>query len=137
MPIIVWGEALSVGFPAIDEDHKKLIALFNDAHVAVEQTSRRELVEKVLAELIDYTHWHFDREEGLMEQYGYDRIKRHKLEHRELAGNALELYTQFLAGDDTVPEVLLPFIRNWLTDHILRSDKRLGDFLNGHQRREL
>ncbi|MGE4423416.1 MAG: bacteriohemerythrin [Pseudodesulfovibrio sp.] len=137
MPIITWGKALSVGFSAIDDDHQKLIALFNAAHGAVKQTSPRQAVETILTELIEYTNWHFDHEEALMEEHGYDRIEAHKLEHQELAANARELYVQYLAGDDTVPEVLLPFLRNWLTDHILRSDKRLGDFLNGYQRQEL
>jgi hemerythrin-like metal-binding protein len=137
MPIITWSKVLSVGFKAIDDDHKKLIAVFNRAHGAVEQPAKRKLVEEILTELIEYTNWHFDHEESLMEEYGYDRTEMHKLEHRELADNARILYTQYLAGDDTVPEVLLPFLRNWLTDHILRSDKRLGDFLNGYQRQEL
>jgi hemerythrin-like metal-binding protein len=137
MPILTWSKELSVGFKAIDDDHKKLIALFNDAHEAAKGTASREFVEKLLTELIEYTHWHFDHEEGLMEEHGYDKIEKHKLEHRELAENASMLYAQYLAGDDTVPEVLLPFLRNWLTAHIMGADRRLGDFLNGYQRREL
>lgn len=137
MPIIAWSDELSVGFPAIDSDHKRLVALFNDAHGAVRQTGPRGAVEEILAELIKYTNWHFDREEKIMADHGYDRIEAHILEHRELAANAKELHAEFLAGDDTVLDVLLPFLRNWLTDHILRSDKRLGDFLNGYQRREI
>jgi hemerythrin-like metal-binding protein len=137
MPIITWSKELSVGFKAIDDDHRKLIAIFNDAHEAAKGSSSRDFIEKLLTELIEYTQWHFDHEEGLMEQHGYDMIERHKLEHQELADNAKMLYAQYLAGDDTVPDVLLPFLRNWLTAHIMRSDLRLGDFLNGHQRQEL
>ena len=136
MPIITWSKELSVGYPAIDEDHRKLIALFNDAHKAVEHAPR-EFVEKVLTGLIEYTAWHFDHEEALMEECGYPGTKGHKLEHQELAANAMELYAEFLAGDDTVLDVLLPFLRNWLTDHIMRSDRLLGDFLSGYQCREL
>lgn len=135
MPIITWSDALSVGFAAIDDDHKRLVHLFNDAHEAVKQTGSREHIERILIELIDYTGWHFDHEEKIMKENNYDKINEHKLEHRELADNAKELYKQYLAGDDTVPEVLLPFLRNWLTNHIMGSDKRLGDFLNGYRRR--
>lgn len=94
-------------------------------------------MEEILTQLIEYTDWHFAREEKLMEKHGYDRMEGHKLEHRELADNAKDLYAQFHAGDDGVLDILLPFLRNWLTDHIMRSDKRLGDALNGYQRREL
>lgn len=137
MPRITWCDALSVGFPAIDNDHKKLIKLFNDAHGPADGSISRESVEKVLTELIDYTYWHFTHEETLMEEHDYDNIEAHKLQHRELADNARELHTQFVAGDETVVDVLLPFLRNWLVNHILGPDKRLGDFLTGYRRREL
>ena len=137
MPIITWSKELSVGYKAIDDEHKKLIALFNDAHAAADGTASREFVEKILTDLIDYTVWHFDHEEGLMEKHGYDKTERHKLEHRQLASEANMLYVQYLGGDDTVPDVLLPFLRNWLTTHIMGSDRRLGDFLSNYQRQEL
>ena len=136
MPIIDWCVELSVGIEEVDNDHKRLIALFNEAHKKVEQTAPRDDLERILTELIDYTDWHFDHEEKLMDDNRYARAEEHKLEHRELAENAKELHKQFLAGDDTVPDVLLPFLRNWLTNHIMRSDKLLGDFLNGYRRRE-
>jgi hemerythrin len=137
MPIISWDNTLSVGYSAIDKDHKELVRLFNEAHRAVEQTIPRDQIERMLTELIGYTHWHFDHEEKLMAEHGYNRTKPHKLEHQELADNIKELYEQFLAGDDTTPNVLLPLLRNWLTNHIMKSDMRLGDFLTGFSHREL
>ena len=137
MPIITWSDELSVGHEGIDNDHKQLVALFNDAHLAVKQEAPREFVADILTKLIEYSKWHFDHEEELMDKQGYDRTQEHLLEHRELAESARELYEQYIAGDDTVPGVLLPFLRNWLTNHIMRSDKRLGDFLTDYQRREL
>ena len=75
MPLIAWDQGFSVGVGSIDEQHKKLIGLLNDLHDAMRFGKGRDVLGKVLAELIDYTAYHFRTEEGLFAKYGPDIVK--------------------------------------------------------------
>lgn len=129
MSLIEWSDALSVGFEEMDEDHKKLVGIVNVLNDAVVGDNEREVVTDALEELLDYTSWHFRHEERLMQQYEYPEMFEHKQEHEKLVGQAVELFEQYQAGDDSVPEALLAFLKGWLTTHILGTDKKTGEFL--------
>lgn len=129
MAFLEWSEDLSVGFAQIDDDHKKLITLVNDLADALAEGHASEAVEDVLENLLDYTAWHFRHEERLMQTYGYPGYLAHKTQHEELAQAAGDLHAKFLDGDPGVAEELLPFLKEWLTGHILGTDKETGRFL--------
>ncbi|MFC1887075.1 bacteriohemerythrin [Thermodesulfobacteriota bacterium] len=129
MALIDWSEALSVGFEEVDDDHKKLVDMINNIHNAVSQIRDKDKLADTLEDLLGYTSWHFRHEERLMQNYGYPELFNHKLKHEELAQQATELYERFLGGDDGVPAMLLPFLKDWLTDHITGTDKKMGQYL--------
>ena len=66
MKDIVWDWVLSVDYPEIDEDHKKLINTFNVLNHAVSEGDSHEYLAAVMEELINCTVWHFSHEERLM-----------------------------------------------------------------------
>ena len=63
---LVWSDILSVGVDEIDDDHRKLVSLFNILGHSVTEGDAPEYVEAVLKELISCTAWHFNHEERLM-----------------------------------------------------------------------
>jgi len=129
MALIEWSDALSVGFSEIDKDHQKLVKIVNEFNDAISQQNDREELEETLEELIEYTSWHFRHEERLMQENGYEGMEEHQQIHRDLAGKAVEIQKKYEAGDDSVLEVLMPFLKDWLTNHIQVTDKALGTFL--------
>lgn len=129
MPLIEWSDALSVGYPEVDKDHQRLVGIVNELHEAVTRKDDRELLEEGLEELIEYTGWHFRHEERLMQEFGYDGLEVHQGIHKRLAIKALDLQAKYEAGDDSIIEELIPFLKDWLTTHIQVTDKALGDFL--------
>ena len=131
MPLIAWDQGFSVGVGSIDEQHKKLIGLLNDLHDAMRFGKGRDVLGKVLAELIDYTAYHFRTEEGLFAKYGYPEHAAHEREHRDLTRQAMELKERFERGDTAITIDVMNFLKDWLNDHILGSDKRYGPFLAG------
>lgn len=66
MPFAVWNDRISVGVETIDADHKKLIAMVNDLYDAILAGCGRKKLDSLLDHLIDYTRYHFAREEKLL-----------------------------------------------------------------------
>ncbi|RLJ21234.1 hypothetical protein DJ031_03875 [bacterium endosymbiont of Escarpia laminata] len=81
---IVWDKTLSVDVKEIDEDHRRLVELFNILTHSIVEGDSANYIEAVLEELISCTVWHFKHEERLMLKYGYEDFVEHKTEHQEL-----------------------------------------------------
>jgi hemerythrin-like metal-binding protein len=127
---LVWGEILSVGVKEIDEDHRKLIHIFNILNHSVMERESPEYLAAVLEELINCTVWHFSHEERLMLKYRYKEIEEHKAQHRELIQSAKELQQEILQAEKPMVDEQIVFLERWLTEHILTADGRLGSYLS-------
>ena len=127
---LAWDSILSVGVDEIDEDHKKLVAIFNILNHALSEGESREYLTAVLTELINCTVWHFSHEERLMLKYDYAEREQHKTIHQQLIKNARDLENRILQEDQTVSDEDLEYLESWLTEHILTDDLRLGDYLS-------
>ena len=127
---LVWDSILSVGVDEIDEDHKKLVAIFNTLNHALSEGESHEYLTAVLTELINCTVWHFSHEERLMLKYDYAEREQHKAIHQQLINNARELEERILKKDKTVSDEDLEYLESWLTEHILTDDLRLGNYLS-------
>jgi hemerythrin len=129
MKDLLWDETLSVDVPEIDEDHRRLVALFNILNHAVAEGDSREYVDAVMEELISCTVWHFRHEERLMLKYGFGGSAEHKAEHEELVVAVRELQEKLRQTDTPVVADDLQYLEHWLTGHILGIDKDLGAYL--------
>ena len=121
-------ETLTLGIEEIDDDHSKLIELYNILNHSVSEGASKEYVEAVLEEMINCTVWHFSHEERLMLKYGYDGYTEHKSDHQDLIEAAKALKQRFLQAGKLVEDDLV-YLERWLTEHILVSDSRLAAFL--------
>ncbi len=130
MALITWSQNFSVGVKDIDEQHKKLITLVNELHDAMSVGKGREVLGKILSDLISYTVYHFKHEEDLFEKYAYLGYIAHKTEHDKLAGQAGDIKKKFDSGEAVLTIEVMNFLRDWLNNHILGSDKKYGPFLN-------
>jgi len=126
---LVWSYVLSVGNDEIDEDHHRLIDLFNILNHSVTQGDDPDYLAAVLEELINLTVWHFSHEERLMVKHGYQGLAEHKAEHQELINSVKALQSKILAAGKLVVDDDLEFLERWLTEHILSTDMKLGSFL--------
>lgn len=130
MKDIVWGKILSVSVAEIDDDHRKLIGIFNILNHAVADGESPEYLAATLEELINCTVWHFSHEERLMLKYRYKDTAEHKIQHRELIDSARDLQQAVLRAEKTLAEQDVVFLERWLTEHILTADGRLGAYLS-------
>jgi len=65
-----------------------------------------------------------------MSTHGYPEYKAHKAEHAKLTQKAIELQKDFQQGEPVITVEVLGFLRDWIQNHILGTDKKYSQFLN-------
>ena len=126
---LIWDNSLSVEVKEIDEDHRRLVELFNILNHSVVDGDATNYIEAVLEELISCTVWHFRHEERLMLKYGFEGFMEHKTEHQNLIESVKALQQKLLQKGQPVSSEDIKFLEHWLTGHILGADMELGSFL--------
>jgi len=130
MPLMTWNDNLKVNIKQVDDQHKKLVELLNTFQEAMVAGKGKELTKNTFSSLLLYTVYHFGTEEKLFKQYGYPDLVPHQKEHQALTKQAQDLSDRFSRGEPVLNGETMTFLKNWLNDHILGSDKRYGPFLN-------
>jgi len=131
--MISWRDAMSVGSPALDADHKRLIELIN----LTEEWGAREnwpQVGAVIDDLLVYVQEHFRREEAVLLAVKFPESEAHHKGHEALSARARLLHDKFkaAANDDerkTCLLVLTKVLNEWLLDHILKQDMTYKPFI--------
>ncbi len=121
--LIEWSDELSVGIQEIDEQHKVLVSLINELHDAIHERHGKEVSSEILQRLADYTKIHFAVEESLFRIFDYPGYEEHKKQHDELIREIVDLQAKINSGKTNISFQLLHFLKMWLTQHILDSDK--------------
>ncbi len=130
MALIEWTADLSVGIDSVDEQHKKLVNMINALNDAMLTNSSDELLGKIFTGLAAYTQKHFAYEENMFAEFGYADSEEHKRQHNELIAQVVELKEKFIANPQgTMSADLMLFLKRWLTNHIMRTDKEYAEFL--------
>jgi hemerythrin len=122
-------QVLLVGIDEIDDDHRRLVELFNMLNHAVAESVSPDYLAAILEELVNCTVWHFSHEERLMLKYGYEGYADHKKEHEALISSVRELQKNVLKAGILVANEDLEYLEGWLTGHILSNDMKLGAHL--------
>ena len=118
-----WGASWETGNPSIDSDHRKLVELVNGLNKAMAEGAGRSSAGAVLSELVSYTKEHFVREEGIWRDGGLSSLVRHQEFHGDLLRKVEAFAVDFSAGRAELTTELMAFLRDWLMDHVFRSDK--------------
>lgn len=131
MPLIDWSRDFSVNIRELDSQHKRLVNLINELHDAMLAGKGRDMLGKVLSGLAEYTAAHFSKEEDVMESNGYPFYTPHKREHTEFAIKVIQTKREFDRGRIVLGTEMMRFLKDWLSNHIIKSDKAYTSFLNG------
>lgn len=129
MTYIDWTDNLNTGITLIDEQHRKLIGIINDLHTAMKAGQSKNILDEILSRLLEYTKYHFSAEEKLMDQYSYPEGVAHKKKHSDMAADVAVMIKKNETGGPANSVMVLTFLKEWLTNHILKTDKAFGAFL--------
>jgi hemerythrin len=126
---IEWSDALSVGVKEIDDQHKGLINMLNELNKAIQGGWGKEARKEVIDKLIEYTRVHFTTEESVMRISGYPDVEAHKKQHETLIVMVSDYVKKYEQDPNASSYDLLFFLKRWLTEHIVKTDKTLGEYL--------
>jgi hemerythrin len=130
MALLTWSSEYSVGVHTLDNQHTVLFNMLNDLHTAMMKGQMNGVTGPLLRKLAQYTREHFLAEEAMMTAANYPGLARHRIQHRDLTRQVEEFVARFEKGESAINIQLLSFLRDWLTNHIQRSDKEYGPWIN-------
>lgn len=129
---LVWKDEYSVGVKVLDDDHKKLIDLLNQFKTAYDYQTSEAFEKQSLDALVNYTKFHFNREEDLLEKANYADLAEHKAQHQQMIAQVEVFVAKYHEhGHDALKEVS-DFLSVWLINHINGTDKQYTTHLNSH-----
>jgi len=130
MSLLTWSDEFSVNIKEIDNQHRQMFEMVNQLQRAMKEGKGANVLNDILQRLIDYTDYHFSTEERLMEAYSYPGFIHHKAEHAKLIRQVQEFQRQYRQNPTGLAVQLLNFLKSWITDHILQTDKQYSRYLN-------
>lgn len=132
---IIWNDSFVTGVAEIDEQHRILVNTLNEANAKLAVNTSLEYLEQITRDLLSYALYHFETEEELMQEHGYDEAATaadasdHMNQHRSFSAKVVAVRDGLKAGTLISREDLLAFLNDWLVNHILNTDKKLGAFI--------
>lgn len=126
-----WMDLYATGIEKIDRQHETLTDLLNALNEAFRGGRPNEVLLFRLDQLIESTHEHFTDEEALMRRKEYPDIDLHKAEHDFLLAQVAHFREEFAASKAELSDSMMDYLRDWLRDHILISDRRMARFIKG------
>ncbi len=130
METIIWNESFSVGVRELDEQHKELIRMINKLIETRDTKVDSEMISDILTKMTKYAGYHFQTEEQYMIEYDYPDYSSHREQHKEFRKKTVAFCMDTMAYKETIPTEILSYLKNWLTNHILKSDIKYKSFFN-------
>jgi hemerythrin len=128
--MITWSNNFSVNVKEIDDQHKKLVDAINSLETSMKAGKGKDVIGKVLQELADYTVYHFSTEEKYMVKFGYAEYQQHKQAHDNFVRKVTEFQKDFKDAKLGTVISVSDFLQQWLTKHILDTDKKYSTTFN-------
>jgi hemerythrin len=130
MAQFAWNDTYSVNVKRFDEDHQRLFDIINELHEGMKARRGKEILHGILGKLLSYTEQHFTREEAALKSTGYPQLTDQIQQHRMFTDKIKDLTAQHKAGAAGLSIEVTDFLTEWLSKHIMRSDRQYSEFLN-------
>ncbi len=124
-----WSDDFSVGIHAIDEQHKRLLSIFNSLSAAgAGDTEAASRIHASLQEFENYTRYHFHSEDKLMNAWPIDATRRakHQQAHRRFETFLARATGLAKTHPTEVAHHLAAFLAQWILNHMLGVDASMA-----------
>lgn len=120
---IDWTDALSVGIPEVDDEHRHFLDLTNAFNTAVRERAEITRIRALMEDILRGMHTHFAHEEQWLAEHGYPEREQHALMHRNIV-ETLEQRLAALGESSHEPEWIQVGLdaRDLLVRHMLEED---------------
>ena len=124
------------GIQLVDDEHQRLFEIIREVNTLINNEllhDKYDEIMRLLAELRSYTEFHFHDEEMLMERIQYPGLAAQKRAHAAFVERLVEIDLSDLDDMDNNQQdylnELIQFLLGWLSNHILVSDKKIGEYI--------
>ncbi|MCD4813301.1 bacteriohemerythrin [bacterium] len=131
--LIKWQKSMSVHVSELDDQHKEMISIINNLYLVLKEDADARRIQDIVSQLQTYEKCHFEAEEALMVHCGYPGLEEHKAMHAVMQKKMAEFKTGLENGDVLPLVKLLPFLVEYLHDHIIKQDGKFAEFLRRHK----
>ena len=127
---IKFTEEFITGIPLIDEEHKELFRIIDEVQSLVRNnllSDRFDEILSLLEQLTEYAASHFKDEEEYMRSINYVGLEAQKRAHDAFVTRIEDMdILNIDSNQQGTLEDILDFLTEWLVNHILFSDKKIG-----------
>jgi hemerythrin len=112
-----------MGHPEIDEQHRMLISMIRELGDRIDSGKERQGVLDALQGMMAYAVTHFEQEEEMMEEAGWEGLARHEGLHAEFMWRTGDF--DALVKDDyaKASSDVFNYLLHWLVEHIQVEDR--------------
>ena len=128
MALFDWDESFELGIRQFDEHHRYLVGLLNEVHASYMDRAGNAALGGIIDRLVGYMQHHFAVEEQWMASQNYQGLLTHRREHYEFTVRVSTFQKDFHEGKQQLSGEILSFLKEWLFDHILKTDADYGRF---------
>ena len=129
MTLIEWDDKYNLGIVSIDMQHQRLVAIINQLYDSHVEGHGSDAIDGALKRLIAYSGMHFGVEERYLDEYEIPGREKHKKLHAEFVSKIKKLRKQAVIQKSGMSTTMVRFLKNWLFDHIERTDQKYRDRL--------
>lgn len=120
------------GIAVIDKEHRELFRIIGEVYRVIADefiSDKYDEIVSLLEQLMDYTKFHFADEEEYMKSINFDGLEAQRRAHDAFVARLEEMNLgQVDERQQETLEELMEFLTEWLVNHILNSDKKIGEW---------
>jgi len=125
-----WRKEFELNIREMDKQHRELVSIINSLQEAINQGLGSDKLANVLEDLLAYTNFHFAAEEKLLKKHAYPGYVEHKRKHGAMREKVESLIADYNRGKVAMTFSVLKFLQDWLSKHIMGTDKNYAEYLN-------
>jgi hemerythrin len=128
-----WKEIYSLNNEQLDDEHKNLFKIAEEAFAVVEPELKHEKIKTVLNKLYEYMKTHFSHEEEYMQEINYPQFEIHKEFHENIVKTINDFVKQLATlSEDSFEKELARLIDVTIVHHIVQEDKKIITWLKAN-----
>ena len=132
MPVLEWKPEYSVGHATVDNEHREMISSINAAFAELGASGSDAALARRLEAVYAVIAAHFESEERIMQEAGYDEYEDHKENHDSVLREIRDLLDARLADPQAEASKIEACLSDWFAKHFATFDARLHGKLGSH-----
>lgn len=128
-PLFNFDAEFKLGIDAIDQEHVKLVDMFNRVHTLLNEGKRDEARQYFVETLSNYVDEHFANEEKFLAEIAYPQLDEHKKLHANFKQAIRDWKPLIESSDELAFRKALNDTFAWIIAHIGKTDRRYAKFL--------